>query len=65
MTRQDYELIAATMKDSKPFGVAHSERRLAQWLLDCHAIAGAMGSTDSPFDRSRFLIACGAQASPS
>lgn len=65
MTRQDYELIAVTMKDSKPFGVAHSARRLVQWLLDCHALAGALAATNPRFDRERFLTACGAQASPS
>lgn len=63
MTRKDYELIAAALRDTRdltdwaePHGLAelNGVARAAQTLAD------RLHSTNPRFDRARFLKACGA-----
>ena len=54
MTRQHFKLLAEALKNSKP------EDPIFQltWANDVEAIANACATTNSLFDRAKFLAAC-------
>lgn len=58
MTRKDFQLIAATIKDMPTFAPS---LRTAQ-ASAARAFADTLASTNAHFDRARFLSACGVQA---
>lgn len=63
MTRKDYELIAAAIKEAKPLlppvaDYAETTRQLG-WQTTAHAVAEALARDNPRFDRERFLAACG------
>lgn len=71
MTRRDFQLIAESLKKTRP---AHYTERLnsipegelawkraecSVWNCVCKTIANDLSGTNPRFDRSRFLDACG------
>lgn len=56
MTCKDYELIAATLRESRP-GVGYA-RNLLQWNLIVGRFVGAFTAAHPLFDKERFLAAC-------
>ena len=58
MTRKDYRLIAAAIKDSKP-NDHWDPNKMAQWVVTCNRIAEALASDNSAFKNGVFLEACG------
>lgn len=57
MTRKDYELIAAALKDARL--PDPSSQHAIQHELCCKDVAYALQSDNPRFDRTRFLKACG------
>ena len=63
MTRKDYILIAEALAQVRP-GQCPSVARNAesQHIIDCFALANALGRNNPRFDRRRFFKACGITA---
>lgn len=65
MSRKDYELIAAALKQSQPTRSWHPElpksELQAQWDLDVRTIANALAVDNPRFDFRRFLLACSSE----
>ena len=65
MTKKDFELIAATLKATRPPQQMENEfaisQQTMQHLIICREIADALATTNPRFDRERFLAACGVQ----
>lgn len=62
VTKKDYILIAAALKDSKPhfdWDEAHTEELTEVWRAVVYSIGGALASDNHKFDRRRFIIAAG------
>lgn len=57
MTKKDFELIAGTLRASRP-GEGYA-RNLLQWNLIVQRFAEALCATNLNFDRERFIAACG------
>jgi hypothetical protein len=57
MTRKDYVLIAAALKQS--FSPIYQTSGGAQWEQCVYDISDVLEKDNSRFDRNRFLIACG------
>lgn len=71
MTRRDFELIAATIRDSRsaaPEGSEHADTWFAGFRAAhtelAHDFADELVATNPRFDRERFLRACGAWFKP-
>jgi hypothetical protein len=69
MTRKDYVLIAAALKDARPipkhelYALDHNERLCADTYRNvARSIADALAKDNPRFDRERFLTACGVQS---
>lgn len=58
MTRKDYVLLAAALKDAKPLPSPCPES-CHGWRLASHAVCEALSRDNPQFDRDRFLRACG------
>lgn len=58
MTRRDYELVAATLRNSRPGG---DQSRVAQWTRDVQSLAVAFKGANERFDIVRFLAAAGCE----
>jgi hypothetical protein len=58
MTRKDYQLIAAALKDAREANVVYTN---GEHVTDLCAVrvANALESDNPRFDRARFLAACG------
>lgn len=56
MTRKDFELIAASLQESKP---QEGIEATLQWEQTCTRLANALQNAHARFDRERFLTACG------
>ncbi len=62
MTKQDFELIARTVRDEREAamrGVVLSAKDACDQMAD--AFARRLASTNPRFDRARFLRACGVE----
>ena len=62
MTRKDYVLIAAQVRDMLLFEMqtqAYLDGAKAAHNSIAYRLAGALGQTNPRFDRERFLKACG------
>lgn len=58
MTRQDFELIAATLADSRPKSAPGVRtERYNQWIATVKAFADALAADNPRFDRDRFIVA--------
>lgn len=55
MTRKDYKLIAAALREAKPEG---DNMALATWQLTVNNIATALAGDNPRFDYQIFLKAC-------
>jgi hypothetical protein len=55
MTRQDYILLAKTLKDTK---AEHCSDAMSQWEADAQHIADALQSDNPRFNKEKFLAAC-------
>lgn len=58
MTRKDYVLLAAALRDAKPNGYGQHIGRINQWRKDCAAVCNALAQDNGAFDRARFITAC-------
>lgn len=58
MTRKDYILLAAALRDTNP-GLKGPIDACHQWNRDVEAITSALASDNGAFDRDRFYRACG------
>lgn len=56
MRRQDFELVAATMRRTRP---EHSESEWRQWVIDVEELADSFAEQWAAFNRLRFLRNCG------
>ena len=56
MTRKDFQLIADTLKASKP--KSEVSQPLANWMMTVDRFADALAETNPRFDRDRFINAC-------
>lgn len=56
MTRKDFELIAAALKNSKPLPELPANQH--GWRNAVHAVANALADENPRFDHERFLAAC-------
>lgn len=63
MTRKDFELIAAAIRDSRPhaYGAPHERVETVQFDRTATEVAIALSETNPRFDRGRFLAACGVE----
>ena len=60
MTKKDFILLAAALKQARPAGYTASTRGAGEtWLTTCESIADACATTNPLFDRPKFLDACG------
>jgi hypothetical protein len=65
MTRKDFKLIADTLKHCKPMYQADGmtddqyQGHKEKWQMVCESFASDLQYTNTNFNRSRFLIACG------
>lgn len=64
MTRKDFEIIAAALKNALPVAKFASSTRAAEEQINAHrdicgVLANALGQTNPRFDTARFLKACG------
>lgn len=63
MTRNDFELIAEVLKETKPPELKYYDRMyegaVRQWIDTCVAFATRLRLVNPRFDRARFLTACG------
>jgi hypothetical protein len=58
MTRQDFELIAETLKASRP--APHWDaNKLAQWNATVNRFCERLRAINTRFNRDRFVSACG------
>ncbi len=58
MTRKDYEMIAATLKEQKhQASGSHDQAQAVKRVAECFAANLAMDN--ARFDKARFLAACG------
>lgn len=62
MTRNDFELIARTLRGLKPASEARADFHTA-WIASVQAFATMAEGTNPGFNRSRFYTACGMQSS--
>jgi hypothetical protein len=65
MTRKDYILIAAALKEAKrqiPEGGAHATWEYIANATAACVLAHSLASDNPRFDRARFLAACGVQS---
>jgi hypothetical protein len=66
MTRKDFVLIAAALKDSRPVSPMWpaSAREAANEVIDRASVrfCNELAATNPRFDRERFLKACGVQS---
>ena len=65
MTKQDYELLAAALRDAYPLTTARPADLVpmqVQWGVGVHAIAHALAGQNPRFNRVRFVLACGVQS---
>lgn len=65
LEHRHFSFIAATLKDQKPSGAITSDADKAacmQWEVMVRHFADACRSTNTRFDRARFLSACGLEA---
>jgi len=58
MTRKDYRLIAAAIKNSKP-EVHWDPNKMAQWVVTVNRVTDALASDNAAFKPTLFLNACG------
>lgn len=58
MTRKDYVLLAAALRDAKPNRYGQYIGRIKQWHADCAAVCKALAQENSAFDAQRFIDAC-------
>lgn len=58
MTRKDFEFIAATLAEVKPFPEMGPERT-AQWADTCRQFMVKLALANPQFNAARFLAACG------
>jgi hypothetical protein len=59
MTRKDYELIAATIRNARLQGSYHTDEAESMRELIAAHIAHELANDNPRFDRARFLKACG------
>lgn len=59
MTRKDYILITAALRDTRSASLAQPTPQRKIVDLVCENIADALASNNPRFDRDRFLLACG------
>lgn len=61
MTRNDYELLAKALKESKPadFSSKFWDVRHGQWETDVRAIALVLSNQNARFNFNTFYTACG------
>ncbi|GEM_PF-5587927 len=59
MTRVHFRLIASTLKGAKPAEGAFEGARLHAWSSVVRDFASTLRTTNSNFNRGRFLEACG------
>jgi hypothetical protein len=63
MTRKDYEIIAAALKEGTQFAIYKDSREArSQHALQCSTMALALRFTNASLNRFRFLTACGLSA---
>lgn len=65
MSRKDYILLATAIAAQRPLGFDHPELQnreaqliCGQWIMDREAIASALASDNSSFDRAHFVTVC-------
>ena len=70
LTRQTFQLIADTLKEERPVEgtdyaamTAWQKGAYDSWHTTCLAFADSLVRTNAQFDRTRFLKACGFEAS--
>jgi hypothetical protein len=62
VTRKDYELIAAALKDAREDCIANHETTIVLGVDDAaRRLSRALASDNSRFDGHRFLAACGVE----
>lgn len=58
MTKRDYILLAAALRNAKPAYERGHDAHLA-WMASCCAVCDVLGRSNARFDTDRFLTACG------
>lgn len=71
MTKKDYELIAGALSIAKPAEHNYPSEitdidtyragRRHQWVNTCKTMADVLETTNTRFDRSKFITACGVE----
>jgi hypothetical protein len=61
MTRKDYVLIAAALRESHIYD-EHEATALNQHAFTARCLSAALAKDNPRFDRERFLTACGVQS---
>ena len=65
MTKKDYELLAAALRDAHPITTSRAADLAPMqvaWGRCVHEIAHALAGQNPRFDRVRFVLACGVQS---
>ena len=65
MTKQDYELLAAALRDAYPVTTTRPADLVPMqvaWGRCVHELAYALAGQNPRFDRVRFVLACGVSA---
>jgi hypothetical protein len=58
MTKRDFEMIAAALRDTRPLPSREPGERV-RWLEIVDTFASRLGRSNPAFDRERFTAACG------
>ena len=61
MTRKDYILIAAALRDARTYAAQHPEQFADVGVTIVHTLADRLANDNPRFDRERFLKAAGVQ----